>query len=56
MGVIFLRIGDKEKQLLDEEALKLQLSLNSYCRMILINHLSTLEAMKKNKKGGKDGQ
>jgi hypothetical protein len=47
MKVLFLRISDKEKKILEEESLKMQMTQNAYCRMILMNHLGSLGLIKK---------
>ena len=39
-AVIFIRIEQKEKDLLEKEAVKLGMSVTTYCRMILIKSLN----------------
>ena len=40
MASIFLRLSEETKKKLQEQADRLQTSLNSYCRMVLIEHLN----------------
>jgi len=39
MAVIYIRIEDKEKKSLEQEAQKLGMNLTVYCRMVLIKSL-----------------
>lgn len=40
MASIFLRLAEETKKRLQDKADRVQLSLNSYCRMVLIEHLN----------------
>ena len=42
MAIIYLRIDQSEKKLLELEAKKLSMPLTTYCRMILIQSLNKI--------------
>ena len=43
MAIIYLRIDNSEKRLLELEAKKLGMQLTTYCRMVLIKSLQEKE-------------